>query len=1182
MKAVIDEHIRFSSISRLRTILSTVVLAGAIACASTSNAQSTPVQEQKRIGALGTVEVLYPDGTYQTSIDGSAFSRPRETSTLIRLRRAPAFDPQDDQAAVAAQRSKSLAPELYVRNADNPIDAYIVQFHTQALPDYQQALKEAGVEIVTALPPNAVIGLMPHSAEAAIQSIPFVRATADYLPAYKLQEGLEGVIASRSGTPQTYSIMSVSKAHRAALVRFTESIGGVVLRSDPAQNMSSDLSTSTSGSSRFSADLTANQLLEVSLRPETLFIDVRGEESEDLDQVRQREEFDYIEGVAGYCGQGVGFEVYDRGYRLSHQELVNQPIMVRSPQASTSSGGLNHGTEIAGIMFAEGIAMSDGLLSCASRPIVFSRYSGFPSNHHPTEAQLYGHLAELVDSNGDYRAIAQTSSTDYSRTRNYTTWSAEYDEVLFELDLIKLQSQSNAGNRDSRPAAWAKNVVSVGGFHTDNTVDRSDDYWDRASIGPAADDRIKPDLSGQYGGIRTIDDAHNTAYGDFGGTSGATPTVGGAFGIMFQMWADGVFAGGPGQNRDVFDVRPHAATAKALMIHSAYRYDFIGGDLANMSRVHQGWGAPDLRNLYDSAKANGWRLPILVNEEDIVTPGGFNSYSLTVDGSQPLKATMVYRDLRGNPAAVIHRINDLSLKVTSPSGTVYWGNNGLRSGNWSTPDGNSNTIDTVENVFIQVPEAGNWIIEVLGDDIAMDGHTATPATDAVYALVATGGTSAPPVNQAPIVDAGADQSAIIGGALTLNGTVSDDGRPNPPGIVTVSWSQISGPGDATFSEPSSAVTDVTLATEGSYVLRLTAHDGELEDWDEVTVTVRSGGEALDFDSIPMVPYSNQDGSGTAGPQAGGATFAVQGDRWIRTQNLSFDITPDTVLEFDFMSTSEGEIHGIGFDEDNVHNNAERVFQIFGNQAWRYAITNVDQYTSADLGSDKHFRIPVGNFYTGTNMQLVVVNDKDSGSLSNTSSFSNVRIYEESNTCAVREDFESGWGGWTNSGASSCTTGTFVLGTPTEQRTNGGFLTQVGGDHTTGSGNALFTAVNTDFGTGDVDGGTCILESPTWQVSEASVLSLWYFHGQRDANDDPAGNDFFSLEVSTDGGTSFTPVVSVGDVRTPAAWTNATTSIAAGANVKLRIHVSDGAGASGSGAGDIIEAGFDDVQICPQN
>ena len=45
-----------------------------------------------------------------------------------------------------------------------------------------------------------------------------------------------------------------------------------------------------------------------------------------------------------------------------------------------------------------------------------------------------------------------------------------------------------------------------------------------------------------------------------------------------------------------------------------------------------------------------------------------------------------------------------NLKVVSPSAVVYWGNHGLLEGNWSTPGGGANTVDTVENVFVNNPE----------------------------------------------------------------------------------------------------------------------------------------------------------------------------------------------------------------------------------------------------------------------------------------------------------------------------------------------------------------------------------------------------------------------------------------------------------------------------------------------
>jgi hypothetical protein len=96
---------------------------------------------------------------------------------------------------------------------------------------------------------------------------------------------------------------------------------------------------------------------------------------------------------------------------------------------------------------------------------------------------------------------------------------------------------------------------------------------------------------------------------------------------------------------------------------------------------------------------------------------------------------MIYADPGGTTSSSQHRINDLTLKVTSPSNVVYWGNNGLLGGNWSTSGGSPNTVDTVENVFIQNPEAGPWTIEVLADEINQDGHVETPQMDADFALI---------------------------------------------------------------------------------------------------------------------------------------------------------------------------------------------------------------------------------------------------------------------------------------------------------------------------------------------------------------------------------------------------------------------------------------------------------------
>ncbi len=172
-------------------------------------------------------------------------------------------------------------------------------------------------------------------------------------------------------------------------------------------------------------------------------------------------------------------------------------------------------------------------------------------------------------------------------------------------------------------------------------------------------------------------------------------------------------------------------------------------------------------------------------------------------------------------------------------------------------------------------------------------------------------------------------------------------------------------------------------------------------------------------------------------------------------------------------------------------------------------------------------------------------------------------------CDVDESFETGSGGWSNSAASTCATGTYVIGTPSEQ-VNSGVTTQLSGANT--GNNAVFTATNTSAGVNDVDGGNCIANSPVYDVTSDSTLSVAFFHGQRDAGDD--SGDFFALEFSTDGGNTFSTLASNGDSTSNADWATASAQVSAGDDVVVRVQCSDGAG-----PGDLVECGIDDVRIC---
>ncbi len=102
-----------------------------------------------------------------------------------------------------------------------------------------------------------------------------------------------------------------------------------------------------------------------------------------------------------------------------------------------------------------------------------------------------------------------------------------------------------------------------------------------------------------------------------------------------------------------------------------------------------------------------------------------------------------------------------------------------------------------------------------------------------------------PVNTAPVVDAGTDETVLLANGANLDGTVTDDGvAPGNP-TPTTTWSKVSGPGTVAFGDANAVDTTATFSVEGVYVLQLFATDGDLSSTDTVTITV--------LDELPPQP-----------------------------------------------------------------------------------------------------------------------------------------------------------------------------------------------------------------------------------------------------------------------------------------------------------------------------------------
>lgn len=94
-------------------------------------------------------------------------------------------------------------------------------------------------------------------------------------------------------------------------------------------------------------------------------------------------------------------------------------------------------------------------------------------------------------------------------------------------------------------------------------------------------------------------------------------------------------------------------------------------------------------------------------------------------------------------------------------------------------------------------------------------------------------------NERPQAAAGADLDVVVlGDTVRLGGRVSDDGLPEG-GDLETTWMVVSGPGEVTFADASSAETTASFSRSGQYVLSLVAHDGELLHVDQVEIEVEA-------------------------------------------------------------------------------------------------------------------------------------------------------------------------------------------------------------------------------------------------------------------------------------------------------------------------------------------------------
>ncbi len=173
----------------------------------------------------------------------------------------------------------------------------------------------------------------------------------------------------------------------------------------------------------------------------------------------------------------------------------------------------------------------------------------------------------------------------------------------------------------------------------------------------------------------------------------------------------------------------------------------------------------------------------------------------------------------------------------------------------------------------------------------------------------------------------------------------------------------------------------------------------------------------------------------------------------------------------------------------------------------------------------------------------------------------------------RSDGFSADSGWAfDPATSTASSGAWTRGTPDATPWQSGSDSDDAGD------GCWFTAPNFNGDSGDdVDGGEVVLLSPVFSLAGLSGADLAYQRWWASSAPGADANDWYWVEVSNNGGSTWQTVEKLGSGQAAAAWARARFDLDAilplTATMRLRVRVSDGVAAAGT-----VEGAFDDFRV----
>jgi hypothetical protein len=485
-------------------------------------------------------------------------------------------------------------------------------------------------------------------------------------------------------------------------------------------------------------------------------------------------------------GTGVVVFVFDGGkIRTTHQDLSPRVTLIPGDGSTTSS----HATHVAGTVGGAGNVnfnnrgMAPGV-TFLSAGVEISGQTGW----------LYSNPVDVERDYGvayDMGAHIATNSigTNIASNGFDCGWEGDYHNTDILIDTMVRGNSTVTDNNPFRivwaagnergngrcgttygtigPPGGAKNHLSIGAVNANDDSMTTFSGW-----GPTDDGRMKPDFCapgcqvGGDGGVTSTTSTSDTSYGSLCGTSMATPTVTGCASLLLEDYR-ALFPGAPD---------PRNSTLKVLFAQSAVDRGLAGPD------YQFGYGSIRIQQAIDLMRTGNFR-------EETVSQGVDQFFQVVVpSGATELKITLAWDDQPGTPNAIRTLVNDLDLEVFAPGGA--------RAFPWTLNPAfpalpavqtQRNSLDNIEQVYVQNPEAGVWSVRVHAFNV--------PAGPQVFSIVSShtlmGGTPFPAVT---ISNVSTPDVLFPANAETVQATVNVQNDTLVPGSVRVYYrSQNTGP-----------------------------------------------------------------------------------------------------------------------------------------------------------------------------------------------------------------------------------------------------------------------------------------------------------------------------------------------------------------------------------------------------